>query len=967
MRNAEGPLSSAEDTPAASTHPLTSSAASDKRLRVSVVNGNLQFVQEPLLVGHYRDAALTGVESIVDQLYRRCVEHVVAARSISAARRQSADIRERGVPLVASVSIAPPIGIDRRRARQRRSVAKQRARDDCPSRRDSLGPASRRDDQWASRAVRAGCHAGRQRRHGNRGGQAARLVVEAVHEANLRLERSDWPCVFHLRLIELFMDRSTEAWRSLKLLDQANPGCFQIDDAVQSGTGGLSRPLDSTYRGADYDLISAITQNDPSGESSIVYTLDTRRARTEVRATATQGRLLGQLVKAASSADNNDRTIGRTLFQLLVPREMRPFLAGCSEMQIEVDSGTAGIPWELLDNTIEDVQRTINATRPWAIRAKLLRKLRIADFRRRIDDASRDAQVLVIGEPYCDDPRYPRLPGARAEAEAVAGILSDGTAASEGLGAGRVRPLVAHTDNDRGPDARTVISALLERDWRVLHISGHGEPPESGQAASTGCDDRLRGVVLSDGIFLGPREIGMLQHTPELVFVNCCHLAARSDDELLAADASPAYDRPRFAASVAEALIRIGVKCVIAAGWAVDDEPARNFATTFYERILAGERFLDAVAIARDAAWVAGGNTWAAYQCYGDANWVLEPATSMIGARRRLPAERYAGIASAVSLIVALEEFETNARYDAGHSTSLIDYLDTTFGSRWGQFGNVAEAYGKAWAAVSVDAKSVAWFERAVAANDGRASLAAADQLANLSARLAWNTLKTQATRSGNVLQAPQQAIDSARTQVNESIHLIESVLVVQRSIERLSLCAAAYKRLALVERTARRLDAEAASQKTMLGFYREAEQLGNAQNDLALLYPLLNRLAAELIEKMTGRDALGFDAVSIARAWAVLNLKAAEDPDFWCIAAKTELRLYESVAASELAINLTSILDEFKDLRTRFSSRNNWNSVLDQCDFVLAAYTASTAVSESETAAVSSLLQTLEGWVCGP
>jgi hypothetical protein len=38
--------------------------------------------------------------------------------------------------------------------------------------------------------------------------------------------------------------------------------------------------------------------------------------------------------------------IGRTLFKLLVPLEMEPFLGGTTEMQLEVDGGTAGIPWE---------------------------------------------------------------------------------------------------------------------------------------------------------------------------------------------------------------------------------------------------------------------------------------------------------------------------------------------------------------------------------------------------------------------------------------------------------------------------------------------------------------------------------------------------------------------------------------------------------------------------------------------
>ncbi len=62
------------------------------------------------------------------------------------------------------------------------------------------------------------------------------------------------------------------------------------------------------------------------------------------------------------------------------------------------------------------------------------------------------------------------------------------------------------------------------------------------------------------------------------------------------------YDRAAFAANIAEALIKVGVRCVIAAGWAVDDEAAATFATTFYARLLENARFIEAVGAAREAA-----------------------------------------------------------------------------------------------------------------------------------------------------------------------------------------------------------------------------------------------------------------------------------------------------------------------------------------------------------------------------
>nr|WP_277398051.1 CHAT domain-containing protein [Paraburkholderia sp. Tr-20389] len=660
------------------------------------------------------------------------------------------------------------------------------------------------------------------------------------------------------------------------------------------------------------------------------------------------------MVKAASNADNNDANIGQVLYQLIVPREMQPFLAGGSEMQIEVDGGTAGIPWEMLDSATNASLRSAESPRPWAIRAKLLRKLRVGDFRQRVDDASREAQILVIGEPYVNDPRYPALPGARAEADAVAGMLR------ERVGVAGVTGLVAHTDGERGPDARMIVSTLLEHDWRVLHISGHGEPPADEANTVGDGEDRLRGVVLSDGIYLGPREIGMLKRTPALVFVNCCYLAARSGDQLLAQADVPAYDRPRYAANVAESLIRIGVKCVIAAGWAVDDEPAQKFATTFYRRLLDGERFLDAVAAARDAAWLCGGNTWAAYQCYGDANWTLEPAAGSTGVRERSPDERYAGIASAVSLVLALEELETAARFEALESTERLQYLDERFGERWGARGNVAEAYGRAWAAAKNDDKAVAWFARAVSVGDGLATFSATDQLASLQAKLAWTALKAKTAQPGGASAAD---IDAARSQIDATLVLLQSLLAVQRTVDRLSICAAAHKRIALIERVAGNAAAECAAIGTMLDLYREAEQLGDARSDSATFYPLMNRLAAELMAGMGADSVSGFDADSVARLRRLIEQQARDDPGFWNISAGTELRIYESLAARQLECSLPAIRDDFDDLHTRVPARSYWSSVFDQCDFVLTRYVNQAAASDAEKAAGVQLLAMLRKW----
>src|SRR5262249_2295797 len=131
---------------------------------------------------------------------------------------------------------------------------------------------------------------------------------------------------------------------------------------------------------------------------------------------------------------------------------------------------------------------------------------------------------------------YPPLPGARKEAEAVrAALCQQGWLRQQ-----QVAVLNSQDGGDNnGPTARAVVNAVMKRDWRVVHIAGHGEPPEQRADADAECQRRNgralnpRGVVLSDGVYLGPREIQSMRRVPELVFVNCCHLGASPKEELL--------------------------------------------------------------------------------------------------------------------------------------------------------------------------------------------------------------------------------------------------------------------------------------------------------------------------------------------------------------------------------------------------------------------------------------------------
>jgi hypothetical protein len=70
-----------------------------------------------------------------------------------------------------------------------------------------------------------------------------------------------------------------------------------------------------------------------------------------------------------------------------------------------------------------------------------------------------------------------------------------------------------------------------------------------------------------------------------------------------------------------------------------------------------------------------------------------------------------------------------------------IRYLEDRFGDYWGDSGKVAEAFAVAWNDAGDRGKAIDWYHKALAANDGSASIRAAEQLGNLLVRRGEATL----------------------------------------------------------------------------------------------------------------------------------------------------------------------------------------------------------------------------------
>ena len=312
-----------------------------------------------------------------------------------------------------------------------------------------------------------------------------------------------------------------------------------------------------------------------------------------------------------------------------------------------------------------------------------------------------------------------------------------------------------------------------------MHIAGHGVPPARTASPAASCCRTARSSA--------PTEIAACGTVPELVFVNCCHLA-RADAGAVAEATS--YDRAEFASGVAGALIAIGVRCVIAAGWAVDDDgghgcsPRRSTGQLLRRKPIHRRRRRGAPGSVRQSS--RRSNTWAAYSATAipTGRYRRETQDAQRPDAFPDPAQEFASIASASALVLALETLAVKSEFQHADSAAQADrlrYLQETYARFWSDNGQVAEAFGNAWAKAGDFEEAVGGYEQARTAADGTSPLTAIEQLANLKVRIA-----SARAAGANAAEAAVQA--AARKDITEAMSLLDILLaVVRRSSARAS------------------------------------------------------------------------------------------------------------------------------------------------------------------------------------
>ena len=428
-------------------------------------------------------------------------------------------------------------------------------------------------------------------------------IILGVKKANSSvggLNNTSLKKVETIEFIELYEDRSLQAFYTLKKLEADQHLNIVLPSGKIKKLPGFRKrvPLDNQQDW--WQRVSVEVETKPS--YYLKFTASTGSAREEVRNLNSNPVIIQHFIDKISGDDKWTPQLAKTVFELLVPNDFKDAVRNQYNILWKLDKYSAAFPWELL-------QDSATQSKPLCVSSGMIRQLATADYRTQIKRSYAN-NALVIGDP--DTEGYaPQLPGAAEEARKVSDIISNNDFA--------VTTVIKKGFADN-------LQALFQDEYKMIHLAGHGffkpekedekkkkkDNPDNDEAAEVMPDS---GMVIGKGIFLTTKEINQMSQVPEFVFINCCYLG--KTDGLTEATSQLHY---KLAANLGVQLIDMGVKAIIAAGWAVDDHSALLFAETFYKEMFAGAGFADAVQKARAECFdkYPNNNTWGAYQCYGD-------------------------------------------------------------------------------------------------------------------------------------------------------------------------------------------------------------------------------------------------------------------------------------------------------------------------------------------------------------
>lgn len=532
-------------------------------------------------------------------------------------------------------------------------------------------------------------------------------ILRGVISANKALKNcySESIQLNHIELIELYLDRAIQAARALQSYQKSEifNNILSIDPQIDSIKGGYQRVVYSADNQLNWWKRLQITALDNGG---ICFTSLVKRARAEDTILYAQRTVIDNLLKHSTLTMSSKSGLSATLFELLIPLEFKHNIHTQGNTLLLLDFVSAVYPWELLQQ--KDMP-------PIAVQSGLIRQLRQTHYRHSPIQAE-GREVLIVGDPWLNDQqrkKFPSLIAAFEEAVTINQILHAKSFSTSLL---------------VGETALSIMHALFNKPYRILHLAGHGvynfKPDDGG--------DPISGVVLGEGVFLTPNEVAQMQTVPELVFINCCYLGSIEKD----GEGKENNPQPNLlAANLAQQFIKNGVRCVIAAGWALDDKAGKLFAEIFYQELAGNQTpFGEAVRVARQSVYKEYPelNTWGAYQCYGDPSYRLKinsasgQYTDQVKSDQSIP--EYSSIQELLS--------------DLNNQSIPFPQVIQKIHKDWLENGELLTALGRSYGLIKQYRKAVSYYEKSYTVDSSQIRFDSVCQCAELTVDWALSLFK---------------------------------------------------------------------------------------------------------------------------------------------------------------------------------------------------------------------------------
>lgn len=726
--------------------------------------------------------------------------------------------------------------------------------------------------------------------------QSANQKINSLYEGQVRT-------IEYVELIELYEDKALACMYAISNIETEDSEILiTASDLKIKKLLGSKKRLPISYSGNWWDRITVQNASDSPGSNILRFSITTGGARQELTELKINREIIEELLQEISEKGQWTPETAKIIFELLIPNNFKLQVKNQNNINWIIDEGTASFPWELLQDSVSN-------SKPLCVNAGMIRQLSTSNYSTRINIVASN-NALVIGDPDLKGSKeYVQLPAAEKEGLRVGSLFS-------GANLNATVKIKA--------SATEIIRALFNKDYKIIHLAGHGVYNRD--------KNKPTGMVIGNNVYLTTEEISQLPSVPEFVFVNCCYLG--KVDSQVNGDLNINY---RLAANIGTQLIRNGVKAVIAAGWAVNDDAALDFTEKFYECMFKGESFGEAVLKARQEIFYKyenRNNTWGAYQCYGDPFYRFDASqvSTNTTVRYIMPEE------AEIDLNNLHNEMETN-RYSAKGYLEKMQVIYTAVEKAGIRNAAITEKEALIYADLGEYDYAILKF-RDLFKNE-KASFATS------TIQKYYNTLAKKCIadyRNGKAKAADLMG------DINAAITGLENLLTLGNVSEINSLLASTYKRKAIL--SSGKLQKEKAY-KEASNYYMKAH---NIQSSLYSAYCLTNWFELETLfpSEHGWKEEIFYanthypirsnkDAISLLTILKNKMLAEADNTDFWHIAAIANIKLCLLILDhTKSAPDWADVLNTFKKVWNRAGSRGKRLAETEHLDFLIDAMTLS-------------------------